>query len=179
MSILLKIIIMLGLVSALVYGCQQRDAGLIKQGQDTQRTIDQKEQDKIIADAAFELAAQTALTNAADDRTLTLKYELEATREKVQSANRAAVSARISSERLRFIAEKPSTDQCGQSSGGTKTETDSASIDAAPTYIELPRRINEDLWELQGKAESLKLDYNLLYQYVHTPGMVCTITAPN
>lgn len=172
----LKLIAALALATVLVVACQKRDAGLIDQGRTEQRAVDQKAQDKIKADAAFELAAQTALTNAAEDRTLALKQELEAARETAQTANRAAVAARAAGQRLRFVAEAPS-DRCGGGGGGAQTAPDIAASDPGPAYVELPEPINRNLWGYAGDAESLAIDYGVLYRWANNPAMVCTLSS--
>lgn len=172
----LKIIAALALVAALVAGCQHRDAGLVEQGRAQQKAVDQAAQDKIKTAAAFELAAQTALTSAAEDRTLALKQELEVARETAQTANRAAVAARAAGQRLRFVAETP-TDRCGGGGGGAQAAPDLATSDAGPAYVELPEPINRDLWGYAGDAESLAIDYGVLYRWANNPAMVCTLSS--
>lgn len=171
----LKIIAALALATVLVAACQKRDTGLIDQGRTEQRAVDQKAQDKIKADAAFELAAQTALTNAAEDRTLALKQELEVARETAQTANRAAVAARAAGQRLRFVAQEAPADRCGGGGGGAQAAPDLAASDPGPAYVELPAEVNRRLWELAGEAESLAIDYRTIYAWANNPEMVCTL----
>lgn len=169
-----KILAVLALAAALVAGCQKRDAGLLEQGRAEQKAVDQAAADKLKADAAFTLAAETARALAAEGRTLELKQELEVARETAQTANRAAVAAHAAGQRLRFIAESPA-DRCGGGGGGAQAAPDLPASDPGPAYVELPAETNRRLWELAGEAESLAIDYGVLYAWAHNPKMVCTL----
>lgn len=171
-----KILIALGLAAALVAGCQHRDAGLIQQGRNEQLRVDQAAADQLKAEAAAKLAAETARVHDAENRLAELTHELEVAREKAQFANRAAVAARAAGERLRFVAESPPADRCGGGGGGTETEPDSAAGDPGAAVVELPAAVNRRLWELAGAAESLAIDYRVLYEWANNPGMVCTLS---
>lgn len=172
-----KILIAVGLAAALVAGCQHRDAGLIQQGRDEQLRIDQAAADQLKVEAAETLASETARVLAAEKRLADLTHQLEVAREKAQSANRAAVAARAAGERLRFVAESPPADRCGGGGGGTQVAPDPASSDPGPTVVELPEAVNRRLWELAGAAESLAIDYRVLYEWANNPEMVCTLPA--
>ena len=170
----LRAVAVAAILAALAWGYHlwadhQREIGRVEQ-----LDVDQIAINKIKADAAMALEAETALVRAAEDHTEALKRSLEVAREKAQSANRDAVAARAAGQRLRFASE---TSGCRVGSDSAKAAPDSPASDAGTAYVELPEPVNRRLWELAGKAESLAIDYRVLYEWANTPGMVCTVPA--
>ncbi len=107
------------------------------------------------------LKAQNALT--------ALITKTEKDREKLQRQNTADLDARLAGERLQFSA------RCGQSGGSPEGAASGAPSDSSATVIQLPRKINENLFRLTADAESLSIDYKVLYEYVHNPKLVCEL----
>lgn len=123
-------------------------------------------------EAARVLAAETAKTLKAQGDLANFISKLETDRETLQAKNRADLRVRSAGPRLQFAAEAVG---CGAGAGDTQGEAPGAAGDAAPAVVELPRQIGDDLWQLAGDAESLAIDYGVLWRYVHNPGLVCEL----
>ncbi len=93
----------------------------------------------------------------------------EKNRDNLQRQNTADLAARLAGERLQFSAE------CGKSSGGPESAASGATSDSSATVIQLPTKINDDLRRLAADAESVTIDYRVLYEYVHNPKLVCEL----
>lgn len=174
MSILFKLGIAGLLLAALAAGFvsyrdSQRDIGrdaerLLWQGRLTEQkteaqTVLQEAQDKL----------------AASDKLLTASIKaLGDQREKLQAANRADLAKYAATHRLQFRTQEGDG---GGRGGGVITTTSEAgtSIHAAATFVQLPEKVNDDLFSLAGDAQSLLIDYKVLYEYVHDKKLVCSL----
>ena len=167
-EILIKIAAVLALLAALYFGEQYIE----HLGADRQAATDQIAADKLKAAAATSLAVETAKVRENETRLSDLIAKTENDRETKQIANRADLRARQSGPRLQFIAESGGR---GASSGGTQSAPTGTTRDAGPTVVQLPEPINGDLLQLTADAQSLSIDYGVLYGYVHNPKLVCEL----
>ena len=162
-----KLAAILALLAAVALGLYDVD----QRGYDRARTEDiaalaiQKDE------AAQVLAAETAKTIKDQGDLANLISKLETDRETLQAKNRADLRVRSAGPRLQFAAEAGR----GDGGGGTPAAAPGAAYDAGPAIVELPRQIGDDLWQLAGDAESLAIDYGVLYGYVHNPKLVCEL----
>ncbi len=112
----------------------------------------------------------------AETRLKTLTDKMEADRGKAQTDLAAVVQRRAATERLSFTA--PATEAGGRGRGGGSTEGQAgvATADpAATTTIVLPERVSGRLFARAGDAESLSIDYRLLFDWVNNPKLVCEL----
>jgi hypothetical protein len=102
-----------------------------------------------------------------------LKTQLESKRETLQTANTADLHRRLTGPGLRYVA--PQAAGCGRSGGSPESPAPGPASDQATAVVQLPRAISDDLWQLSADAESLKIDYGVLYEYMHNPKLVCEL----
>lgn len=122
--------------------------------------------------------AATVLAKAVDDARMArvalaaLITKIGKDRETQQAKNAADLRARRDGPRLQFTAE-----DTGCRQGGTDTQSGAAkpADDAAPAIIQLPKQINDDLFEFAADAQSLSIDYKIVYDYVNNPKLVCEL----
>lgn len=126
------------------------------------------------SEAAAQLAQLTQDKLTALAALAALKSDLEKTRETLQAKTAADLRARTAGPRLQFTTQT-STAGCGGSSGGTTSSAPGPAADASTTVVQLPEPINSDLWQLAADAESLKIDYGVLYTYLHNPQLGCEL----
>lgn len=160
------IVLALGL-ALLGYGHRQ-----FNKGQQVQRTVDQAAADKLKAEAAATLARLTAQVRTREDLLQTIVNKAEVKREQSQAENSAALRTAVAGPRLQFVAEG-----CGRgsSSPGTATATSSAASDAASAVVQLPEPINRDLLQFAADAQSLAIDYGVLFAFVNDLKLVCEV----
>lgn len=103
---------------------------------------------------------------------LDFKNTLEVDREKSQAKNIADLRARTAGPRLQFTTEGGG---CRPSSPGPATATATAASDQSPTVVQLPEPLNGNLLQFAADAQSLAIDYGVLYAYVNDPKMACTL----
>ena len=163
----LKLVAALLLLAAVALGLYDVD----QRGYDRARTEDVAALAVQKVEAARVLAAEAAKTIKAQGDLANFISKLETDREKQQIANRADVRLRSAGPRLQFTAEAGR----GDGGGGTPAAAPGAARNAGPASVELPRQICDDLWQLAGDAESLAIDYRVLYGYVHDPRLVCEL----
>mgnify|MGYP000853448241 FL=1 len=169
-DILIKIGAVLALLAALFFG-EQYIEGL---GYDRRAAEDNAAMETQKGEAAAKLATLTQEKLTALAELANLKSELEKNREDLQSKNAADLRARRAGPSLRFVTN-PQAAGCGRSGGGTESPAPGSAPDAGATVVQLPRQISDDLWQLAADAESLKIDYGVLYGYVHNPRLVCEL----
>lgn len=110
--------------------------------------------------------AATALAN--------LTNQLEQTRETRQTANTADVRRHLTGPGLRYTVPQ-STAGCGRGGASPESPAPGPTGDPATTLIQLPDPISGDLWQYAGDAQSLAIDYAVLYEYTHNPRLVCEL----
>jgi hypothetical protein len=164
-----KVIVALALVAALVTACQHRDKGLIAQGRAEQFAVDQAAADKLKVEARTALEAETARVTEAQYQLYSYTRSLEAKREKTQTVVR---TVQRDIPRLQFTTE---SDRCGRSGDSAAAQASGPAADPTPTVVQLPDPVAADIWEYAGDAESLAVDYAILYEWAHNPKMVCTL----
>lgn len=174
-DILIKIGVVLALLTVLFFGEQYIEG----RGYDRRAAEDAAVMGQQKSEAAAKLADLTQEKLTALAELANLKSELEKNREDLQSKNAADLRARRAGPGLRYVTN-PQAAGCGRSGGGTESPTPGATPDAgaATTVVQLPERISDDLFELLGKAQSLAIDYGVLYSYVHNPRLVCELRPP-
>lgn len=167
-GLLIKIGAVLALLAALYFGEQHIE----QLGATRQAAADQVVADQLKAAAAATLAAETAKTRENETRLSDLIAKTETDRETQQIANRADLRARQSGPRLQFTAHTGR----GAGGGGTQGPSAGASCDAGPAVVQLPAEIDGSLRDLAADAQSVAIDYGVLYSYVHNPKLVCELT---
>ena len=156
------------LIGALFYGEQ----AIEKRGRNLQRNDDQLVIDaqqmqaaaKLQAEIQRRLEAQTALSN--------LISQTENDREIQQLKNRADLRARQSGPRLQFTAQAA---RCGASGDTAASAAAGSASDPSSTTVQLPEPLNGDLLQFAADAQSLAIDYGVLYTFVHNPKLVCEL----
>lgn len=101
-----------------------------------------------------------------------LTAQMEKDREILQAKNAADLRNRLIGPGLHFNTKIAGR---GGSGGGTENKADQPTGDAGTTRIELPKQINDDLWQLAADAQSLAIDYEVLYNHLHNPNLVCEL----
>jgi hypothetical protein len=101
-----------------------------------------------------------------------LKTKLEKQRETLQAQNTADLRRRIDGPRLQFAAEAPRCGGGGATAQGAQT---SAAGDASTTIVQLPEPLNRALLEYAADAQSLAIDYSILYTFVNNPALSCEL----
>lgn len=165
-----KVIAALALVAALVTACQQRDKGLIEQGRAEQLAVDQAAANEIKAEARAALEAESARVIEAQYQLYSYTRSLEAKREKTQVVVR---TVQRDVPRLQFTAE---SDGCRRSGDSAPSQASGPTPDPAPAIVVIPDQVAANLWSYAGDAESLAVDYAILYEWAHNPKMVCTLS---
>ena len=168
MSAILK----LAAVLALVVGLFLAEQHIEQRGADRQLLTDQAVANKLKAEAAQALASETAKTLKAQGDLADLIAKLETDRETQQIANRADLRRRSAGPRLQFTAEVA---RCGGSGDSAQGSAPGATGNPAGAVVQLPAALSGDLWDFASDAESLAIDYGVLYRYVHNPAMVCEL----
>jgi hypothetical protein len=139
-------------------------------GADTEREVWVAKLDKQKTEAAaILLTAQDEATNA---RGL-LKANIEALgkqREQLQAENTASLRSYAATHRLQYTT-KGSGSSCNAAKGGAP----SSASDTDTTTVQLPSKISDDLYQLAADAQSLSIDYSILYTYVNNPKLVCQL----
>lgn len=147
----------------------QRDA-FSTELETTRRKVDENK-----SRAVHLLAAEIRKNLDAETRLKTLTDKMEAARAKSQADLAAVVRVR-SAERLSFDA--PAAEACGRGggSGGAQGGTGVAARDPTPTVtVALPGPIAARLWRAAGEAESLSIDYRVLFDWANNPKLVCEL----
>ena len=142
------------------------------EGKKNAHTADALAVETLKAQAASTLANETKAKLDAQTQLSNLISKAETDRETQQIANRADLRKRTSGPRLQFFAEAPGRGAGGDSAQGPALGT---TADPAGAAVQLPRKINDDLFEFAADAESLKIDYRVLFDYVHNPKLVCEL----
>jgi hypothetical protein len=139
-------------------------------GADAERAIWVEKLDKQKAEAAaLLLTAQDEATTARGK----LKDTIEALgkqREQLQAENTASLRNYATTHRLQYT-----TTGSGQGCGNAKGRAAGSTSDTSTTIVQLPEKINGNLFRLAGDADSLKIDYGILYNYVNNPKLVCEL----
>jgi hypothetical protein len=123
--------------------------------------------------AATELALVTKERNNAKYALVTLTNQLEKDREKLQAENAADLRKRRAAPRLQYTAEAPERRSGSESAAG---DASSPASDASPAVVQLPESISGRLQELAADAQSLAIDYEILYRYVNNPKLACELS---
>jgi len=168
MSAVLK----LAAVLALVIGMFLAEQHIEQRGADRQQLVDQAATNKLKAEAAQALATETAKTLKAQGDLSELIAKLETDRETQQIANRADLRRRSAGPRLQFTAEAAGR---GAGGGGAQSPAPGAASDPGPAVVQLPAALSGNLWDFASDAESLSIDYGVLWRYVHNPALVCEL----
>lgn len=124
------------------------------------------------AEATAKLAELTQDKLTALAALAALKSDLEKSREVLQSKNAADLRARTAGPRLQFTTKAAG---CWGGGSGTTSPAPGATADAGTTVVQLSNQINSDLWQLAADAQSLTIDFGVLYAYVHNPKLVCEL----
>lgn len=125
----------------------------------------QKAQAVLLLKTATDQATEARLQLAASIE------ELGKQREKLQAENAASLLDYAATHRLRFRAAKG----CGVSGDTAQSGAPSTADNTDSTYVQLPDKVNSDLFRLAGDAQSLAIDYSILYKYVNNPRLVCEL----
>lgn len=166
-DILIKIAAVVALLAALFFGEQYIEG----RGYDRARAEDMAATNKLKAEATATLAAETKKTLDATTALNQLIAQQEKDREAKQVANRADLRNRQSGPRLQFRAEAGR----GAGSGGTAAPAPGATGNAGPAVVQLPEPINGNLLGYAADAQSLAIDYGVLYDFVHNPKLTCEL----
>lgn len=171
-ALLIKIAIACAAVLALLL----TGTGLVKylegRGADRQWTADKALIDAQKVQASRELQALTAQAAKAQADLSDKITKLEVEREKLQRENSAALLAHSNGPSLHYTAQAVG---CGAGSGGATAAPGGAASDPGTAVYELPGQISRDLWRLAADAQSLAIDYRVLWDYVHDPKLVCSL----
>ena len=124
------------------------------------------------AEASSVLAKALADTAAAQAALADFKTKLEKDREISQAKNAADLRNRLAGQRLQFSAQIAG---CRGGGAAAQSAAPGAAGDPAATVIQLPEPINGNLLRFSADAESLKIDYGILYSYVNNPALVCEL----
>jgi len=168
MSAVLK----LAAVLMLVMGLFLAEQHIEQRGADRQLLVDQAVANKLKIEAAQVLATETAKTLANQTRLSDLIAKTETDRETLQIKNRADLRSRSAGPRLQFAAEAVGR---GDGGGGAQSPAPGASSDPTGAVVQLPAALSGDLWDFASDAESLAIDYGVLWRYVHNPKLVCEL----
>jgi len=172
--LLVRLFSVVALIAALIYGWQELTGHYIEQGRAEQKAVDQAAVNKLKAEAAAALSLEKDKLIAATVKLGGLISALEEKRDAQQTANAADLAARLAGPKLQFRTTAASG--CGRSGGSPPTATASSPSNPETTIVQLPDRINDDLQRLAGKAQSLAIDYGVLYEYVNNPKLVCFLS---
>lgn len=166
--VLLKIVAALALLGVVGYGVYRVDQG----GYNRARIEDVAETEALKRQAAEALAAEVIKTAKAQAELSTIIAKLETDRETEQLKNRADLRTRAAGPRLQFVAQAIG---CRGGGGNAKAGALGPSGDARASLIQLPEPLNGNLWGYAADAQSLAIDYGVLYRYLHNPKLVCTL----
>ncbi len=166
-EILIKIGAVLALLAALFFA-ERYIEGL---GYSRARAEDQAAAATLKAQAATTLATETKAKLDAQAQLSNLIAEKEIDRENKQLANRADLRTRQSGPRLQFAAEAG----CGSGRGGAAGAAPGAPSDPGATVVQLPEPLNGNLLGFAADAQSLAIDYGVLYDFLHNPKLVCEL----
>ena len=166
-GILIKIAAVLVLLAALFFAEQYVEG----RGYARARAEDMAAVNAQKAEAAATLAAETAKTLANATRLSDLIAKTETDRETLQIKNRADLRSRSAGPRLQFTAEA----RRGGGGDGTQGPATGAACDPGPAVVQLPAAIDGRLRDLAADAQSVAIDYGVLYDYVHNPKLVCEL----
>jgi septal ring factor EnvC (AmiA/AmiB activator) len=172
-SILIRIAAAAALVAALLYGWNRLTEHYVDQGRAQQKAVDQAAVQKLKDEATATLSAEKDKIIAGAAKLGTLIATLEEKRDAQQTAVAADLAARLAGPKLQFTTTKASG--CGRSSPPPETATASAPSDPAPAAIQLPEPLNGNLFRYAADAQSLKVDYGILYEFVNDPNLVCAL----
>jgi len=104
-----------------------------------------------------------------------LRSSVEQTREQLQSQNAADLRNRLGSGRLRVPVDSETAGRwCG--GGSAPAGAPGAAGDAGAASVELPEQTSDDLRQLAADAQSLAIDYRVLYDWVHNPRLACQLS---
>lgn len=167
-EVLIKFAAVLALLVVLFFG-EQYIEGL---GYDRRAAEDSVAMEKQKREATAKLATLTQEKLTALAALASLTAQLEKTREDLQLKNAADLRARRAGPSLRFTTQAAG---CGGSGGGAESPAPGSTTYAAATVVQLPEPLNGDLWQYAADAQSLAIDYDVLYRYVHNPKLVCEL----
>lgn len=168
-DVVIKIVILVAIIAALVAG-ERYIEGI---GYDRRAMEDDIAMGAQKLEATGRLATLTQEKLDAVAALATLTQQLEKSREELQTKNAADLRARRAGPSLRFVTTE--TVGRGCSGGGAEGEAPGTASDTSPTVVQLPKQINDDLWQYAADAESLKIDYSVLYTHLHNPKLVCEL----
>lgn len=131
-----------------------------------------------LAIAAQKQEAKTKLLKLAQDKLeaemalAKLIAQMEKNREISQAKNTADLHRNLIGHVLHFSTKIAGR---GSSGGSTASKADQPTGNAETADIQLPKQINDDLWNLAADAQSLAIDYSILYNHLHNPNLVCEL----
>lgn len=166
-DILIKIAAVLALLVVLFIGEQYIEG----RGYDRAEAEYQAATNQLKADAAAELAAETKIKLDAQTALANLISTTEKDREKLQTQNASDLRARSFGPRLQFSTSTG----CWGGGGVTQSPAPGTASDPGSTVVQLPAEIDGRLRDLAAAAQSLSIDYSVLYGYVHNPKLVCEL----
>lgn len=166
-AIFTKIAAVLALLAALFFAEQYIEG----RGYDRAKAEDQAATNQLKAEQATTLAIETKAKLDAQAKLSHLIAQQENDREIKQLANRADLRTRSAGPRLQFSTQAG----CGRGGGGAQSPAPGAAPDPEPTVIQLPAEVDGRLRELAADAQSVAIDYGVLFGYVHNPKLVCEL----
>lgn len=169
-DLLIKLAIAAALIAALVAG-EQYIEGI---GYDRRAMEDAITMGAQKLEATGKLAKLTQEKLDAVAALATLTQQLEKSREDLQTKNAADLRTRRAGPGLRFVTTETASG-CRGSGGGTEGDAVGPAKDASPAVVQLPEPLNSNLWQYAADAESLKIDYSVLYTHLHNPKLVCEL----
>lgn len=158
---------LLAMLSAGYFSWRTHERGI---GADTERAVWVGKLDKQRAEAAAVLLKAHGEADTARGK---LKENIEALgkqREELQAENSANLRKYAATHRLQYTTKGSGSSGVDAQSGAPST-TDHTEA----TIVQLPDKINDDLFRFAGDAQSLAIDYSTLYTYVNNPKLVCEL----
>ena len=118
------------------------------------------------------LAQETEKLAKAQSDLSKLITTMEKNRETLQAKNRIDLRSNTAGPRLQYNVQ---TIGCGPGSGSTQSAALGAASDPGTTVLQLPEPLNSNLWQFAADAQSLAIDYRVLWDYVHEPRLICSL----
>jgi hypothetical protein len=168
---LIKVIAAIATVLALLAALFFAEQYIEGRGYSRARAEDTASTEALKAQAAATLAVETKAKLDAQTALSNLIATTERDRETLQTKNTADLRTHSAGPRLQFSTKAG----CGSSSGGAQSPAPGAAPDPEPTVVQLPAEIDGRLRELAADAQSVAIDYGVLFGYVHNPKLVCEL----
>lgn len=171
-DIILRIVAAAALVAALLFAWNRLTEKYVAQGRAEQMQVDQAAVDKLKSEALAELNAEKDKLAAATTKLNGLIATLEVKRNAQQTTVNSDLAARLAGPRLQFT---PKDGGCRRGGDSPQGPAPSPASDPATATIQLPEPLNGNLLRYAADAQSLKVDYGILYEFINDPNLVCTL----